>query len=158
MVSDSSAMQHGESLIAAKDRIQMGPVPAWVEACPFQMDFKDTQARSATHLLFDRQIHAELHQTYFHVALRLETMQAVQNESLWRLDFEPRHQQITLHWIKTRRGDAQVDHANLALARVVDRQASGAMPPERLTLLLMLDDIRPGDILEWCYTIESRPL
>jgi hypothetical protein len=158
MVTDSSAMQHGEFLIAAKDRIQMGPVPGWVDACPFRIDFKDKQARHTTYLLFDQQIHAELRQTYFHAALRLDTMQAVQNESPWRLDFEPRHQQITLHWIKTWRGDAQFDHANLSSARVVDRQAAGAMLPDRLTLLLMLEDIRPGDILEWCYTVESRPL
>jgi hypothetical protein len=158
MVTDSSAMQHGEFLIAAKDRIQMGPVPDWVDVCPFRIDFAAKQAGHVTHLLFDRQIHAELHQTYFHVALRLDTMQAVQNESLWRLDFEPRHQQITLHWIKTRRGDAQFDHANLSSARVVDRQPVGAILQDRLTLLLMLEDIRPGDVLEWCYTVESRPI
>ncbi len=158
MVTDSSAMQHGEFLIAAKDRIQTGPVPGWVDACPFRMDFNANQDGHVTHLLFDRQVHAELRQTYFHVALRLDTMQAVQSESPWRLDFEPRHQQITLHWIKTRRGGAQFDHANLSSIRVVDRQHAGSVSQDRLTLLLMLEDVRPGDVLEWCYTVESRPL
>ena len=74
------------------------------------------------------------------------------------LDFEPRHQQITLHSIKTWRGGAQFDHANLSSARVVDRQAAGSALQDRLALLLMLEDIRPGDVLEWCYTVESRPL
>jgi hypothetical protein len=92
------------------------------------------------------------------VALRLDTMQAVQDESPWRLDFEPRHQQITLHSIKTWRGEAQFDHANLSSARVVDRQAAGSELQDRLALLLMLEDLRPGDVLEWCYTVESRTL
>jgi len=156
MVSDSSATQPEESLIAAKDRIQMGPIPAWVDSCPFRIDFKAKQPGHVTYLLFDQQIHAGLRQTHFHVALRLETMQAVQDESPWRLDFEPRHQQITLHSIKTWRGDAQFDHANLSSARVVDRQTAGSALQDRLALLLMLEDIRPGDVLEWCYTVESR--
>ena len=158
MATDSSATQPGESLIAAKDRIQIGPVPGWVASCPFRIDFEAQQPGPVTYLLFDRQIHAELRQTFFHVALRLDTMQAVQNESLWRLDFEPLHQQITLHWIQTRRGGALVDHASLSSARVVDRQAAGSLLQDRLSLLLMLEDLRPGDILEWCYTVESRPL
>ena len=158
MVSDSSATQPEESLIAAKDRIRMGLVPGWVESCPFRIDFRAKPAGHVTYLLFDQQIHAGHGQTYFHVALRLDTMQAVQNESPWRLDFEPRHQHITLHSIKTWRGDAQFDHANLSSARVVDRQAAGSALQDRMTLLLMLEDIRPGDVLEWCYTVESRSL
>jgi hypothetical protein len=144
--------------MAAKDRIRMGPVPGWVDSCPFRIDFKAKQAGHVTYLLLDQQIHAGLRQTYFHVALRLDTMQAVQDESPWQLDFEPRHQQITLHSIKTWRGGAQFDHANLSSARMVDRQAAGSAPQDRLALLLMLEDIRPGDVLEWCYTVESRPL
>ena len=157
MVTDCSATQHGEPLAAAKDRIRIGPVPGWVDSCPFRIDFEAKAAGHVTYLLFDRQIHAELGQTYHHVALRLDTMQAVQNESPWRLDFEPRHQQITLHSIKTCRSDAQFDHANLSSARVVDRQAAGSALQDRLTLLLMLEDVRPGDVLEWCYTVESQP-
>jgi hypothetical protein len=158
MVAESSVTQPVESLMAAKDRIQMGPVPGWVDSCPFRIDFKAKEAGHVTYLLLDQQIHARLRQTYFHVALRLDTMQAVQDESPWRLDFDPRHQQITLHSIKTWRGGAQFDHANLSSARVVDRQAAGSTQQDRLALLLMLEDIRPGDVLEWCYTVESRTL
>ena len=158
MVADSPATQHGESLIAAKDRIRMGPIPGWVVPCPFGIDFKPDRIGPVTYLLFDRQIHAGLCQTHFHAALRLETMQAVQRESPWRLDFEPSQQQITLHWIRTRRGGAQFDHSNLSSARLADRQADGSGPQDRMTLLLMLEDVRPGDILEWCYTVESQPL
>jgi hypothetical protein len=151
MLTESSATQQGEPLIAAKNRIQTGPVPGWVAACPFRADFKAGPDGHVTYLLFDRQIHAGLHQTHVHAALRLETMQAVRNESPWRLDFEPGQEQITLHWIKTRRGGAQFVHDNLSSARVVEAQ-------DRPVLLLMLEDVRPGDILEWCYTVENRPL
>ena len=68
MVTDSSVTLPDESLKTAKDCIRMGPVPGWVESCPFRMDFKAKQAGHVTHLLFDQQINAELRQTYFHVA------------------------------------------------------------------------------------------
>jgi hypothetical protein len=145
-------------LTEAKDHIQIGPVPGWVDSCPFRIDFKAGQAGDRTYLLFDQQINARLRQTYFHVALRLDTMQAVQDQSPWRLEFNPHHQQITLHSIKKWRGGAQCDHANLSSARVVDNEAAGLAPQDRLALLLMLEDIRPGDVLEWCYTVESRTL
>lgn len=154
MVTDNSVSQPDESLKTARNRIRMGPEPAWVESCPFPGEFK-TKSSHLTYLLFDQQINAELGQTFFHAAVRLESMQAVQNQSPWRLDFEPRHQQITLHSIKVWRGESQVEQADLTSARVVDRDHR---THDRLALLLMLEDIRPGDILEWSYTIEDRPL
>jgi len=158
MVADNLATQSTESLTAAKGCIQMGPVPGWVESCPFPSEFQDSMSGNVTYLLFDQQVHAELRQTYHHVALRLDTMQAVQIQSPWRLDFEPRRQQIVLHSIKTWRGETQFDHGNLAASRVVDREAAGSELQNRLTLLLMLEDLRPGDVLEWSYTTESRPI
>ena len=125
MVTDNSVSQPEESLNTAKNQIRLGLVPAWVETCPFRPDFKAKQTGHVTHLLCDQQINAELHQTFFHAALRLDTMQAVQNQSPWRLEFEPRQQQITLHSIKVWRGETHVEHANLAAARVVEPGAGG---------------------------------
>ncbi|MGP8198152.1 MAG: DUF3857 domain-containing transglutaminase family protein [Limisphaerales bacterium] len=158
MVSEIPATPLEPPLTAAKDRIQIGPVPGWVDSCPFRIDFVAGRAGDSTYLLFDQQMNARLRQTYFHVALRLDTMQAVQDQSPWRLDFNPHHQRITLHSIKTWRGGAQFDHANLSSARIVDDQAAGSAPQGQMALLLMLEDIRPGDVLEWCYTVESRSL
>lgn len=156
MAANSPATQPGEPLIAAKDRIQLGPVPGWVQSCPFRIDFTSQQPAPVTYLLLDQQIHAAARLTFFHVALRLETMQAVHDLSPWRLDFNPRRQQITLHSLQTWRGGAQFDHANLSSARISDNPAASSAPPDRVALLLMLDDLRPGDVLEWSYTVESR--
>jgi len=47
-----------------------------VVSCPFDADFKAKGASQVTHLFVSRQIHAENHQTHYHLAMRLETMQA----------------------------------------------------------------------------------
>ena len=121
-------------------------------------DFKPAPAGAVTHLLHDQQIHAELRQTYFHAALRLESMQAIQTESPWRLDFDPSTEQILVHWIQTWRDGAPCRRADLSQSRIFDRREAGASPAKPLTLTVMLEDLRPGDILEWSYTIETCPI
>jgi len=146
-------------LVDAKNHLRIGPVPDWVVSCPFDAGFKAKETSQATHLFISRQIHAENHQTHYHQAMRLETIQAVQHQSQWQLQFEPRTQLVTLHWIKIRRGDQEFDHTNLGKIRLLQREEG----LERFvihgwcTLLLLLEDVRPGDIIESCYTIETQP-
>jgi hypothetical protein len=146
-------------LVDARERISVGPVPAWVVSCPFDADFKAKGASQVTHLFVSRQIHAENRQTHYHLAMRLETRQAVQHQSQWQLQFEPRTQLVTLHWIKIRRGEQEFDHTDLGKIRLLQREEG----LERFvihgwcTLLLLLEDVRPDDIIESCYTIETQP-
>jgi hypothetical protein len=145
-------------LVEARRRISTGPVPAWVALCPFDAGFKAKEPSPVTHLLVSRQIHAETGQSHHHSAMRLETLQAVQTQSQWQLQFEPYTQSITLHWIKVRRGDQEFDQTRLEKIRLLQREEG----LERFvihgwcTLLLLLEDVRPGDIVESCYTIETR--
>jgi len=158
MVTESSVAQQGDALGVAKEGVRLGAVPDWVFSCPYRPEFRSKTSGPVTHLLVNHQIQAELRQTHIHIVMRLENMQAVQKESRWRLDFDPRHQKIMLHWIKTRRGAAEFDHTDLSKARVTHQEGEASVLEDRLTLLLMLEDVRPGDILEWCYTIETRPV
>ena len=159
MSDDTNSSTSDDVLVDARERISIGPVPAWVVSCPFDANSKPKEASQVTHLLVSRQIHAENRQTHYHVVLRLETMQAVQRQSQWQLQFEPRTQSVTLHSIKIRRGDQEFDHTNLGKIRLLQREEG----LERFvihgwcTLLLLLEDVRPGDIIESCYTIETRP-
>jgi len=74
------------------------------------------------------------------------------------LEFEPSSQSITLHWIKIRRGTTEVDHTNLEKISLLQREAGleGFSINGVFTALLVLEDVRQGDILEFCYTRETR--
>jgi hypothetical protein len=148
-----------DGLASARERVRIGPVPSWVVPCPFDLNFKASQTEHLTYLCINRQVHAENHQTCVHIAMRLETMQAVQRESQWRLQFEPRSQSVTVHSISIRRGEQSFEHANLAEFRLLQREEGleGYVIDGWFTLLLVLEDVRPGDVLEWCYTIDSQP-
>lgn len=146
-------------LSGAKERIQVGPVPDWVKDCAYDSGYKARQPGQVTYLLISRQTHAEKRQTHVHVAMRLETMLAVQHESQWRLEFEPGTQSVLLHSIKVRRGEAEMDHTQLDKIRFLQREEGleRCVIDGFYTLLLLLEDVRPGDILEWSYTVENQP-
>ena len=148
-----------DALAGARDRVRIGPAPAWVVPCPFDPNFKAKQTEHVTYLCVSRQVHAENRQTHVHTAMRLETMQAVQRESQWRLQFEPRTQSVTLHSLKIRRGETEFDHANWEEFRLLQREEGleGYVIDGWYTLLLVLEDVRPGDVIESCYTLESQP-
>ena len=148
-----------DNIATAKNQIRTGPVPGWTIESPFDLQFKSEHEASITYLLSDTQIHAERRETFIHNAVRLETMEAVQHLSQWRLQFEPKNQLITLHSLKVRRGEFEIDHLHIDKAHCLQREEG----LERFiihgwfTFLMILEDIRPGDILDFSYTIETQP-
>ncbi|MGA2747556.1 MAG: DUF3857 domain-containing protein [Verrucomicrobiota bacterium] len=158
MLADSTVPQPGNALGAAAEQVHLGPLPAWVVPCSFRSDFKPKQPGHVTFLLSSKQLHAEQHQEFVHAAIRLESIEAVQSQSQWRLEFDPRRQRVILHWIKTHRGVDQFDHTKLEQIRTAQADSGASAHNGRVTLSLMLEDVRPGDIVEWCYTIDTNPL
>ncbi|MEI9959956.1 MAG: DUF3857 domain-containing protein [Limisphaerales bacterium] len=147
-----------DAAVTARDRIQTGSLPDWVIESSFDLQFKSQHEDPITYLLSDTQIHAERHETFIHQAIRLETMEAVQHWSQWRLQFEPKTQLVTVHSLKIRRAGSEIDQSNLEKAHLLQREEG----LERFvihgwfTLLIVLEDVRPGDILEFSYTIETQ--
>lgn len=147
-------------LTTAKERLTFGPAPNWVRSCPIRPDFKAKQSGHQTYLLVDRQINAESRQSFVHIALRLETLQGVHRHSQWRVDFDPAAQSVCIHSVMVHRGNLHQERAKPDSFHIVNRD-SGAdhVDTEGIAALSLLEDIRPGDILEWSYTIhEPAPI
>ena len=148
-----------EASAAPRPGFGAGPVPSWAKVCAYPDDFKGKPGTPITHLLLSRQIHAEKKQTCVQSAVRLETMEAVQHESQWRLQFDPNTQTVCLHWIRIRRGTKIFDHTRPERFRILQREEAleGFIVDGFRTLLMLLEDVRPGDILEAAYTITTEP-
>src|ERR1700749_4204641 len=99
----SEGIDAGDNISGARKRLQAGPVPEWASERTYRADFKGRSGDHITYLLFDPQIHAEQRQDFFHGAIRLETMEAVQQQSQWQFAFEPQTQSVQFHFIKIRR-------------------------------------------------------
>jgi len=156
---ESKAFETRDLTALARERVSLGPPPDWILPSEYDKTFTTKIRGEATYLLKDTQIQAELGQTYAHRVVRLESQNQVQLRSQWRLGFEPQTQSLILHSIKIRRGDSEMEHAALDRMQFLQREAA----LERfaihgsITLLLLLEDVRPGDILDVSYTVIDRP-
>ena len=125
MLADSMALHQGSVVDADKERIESGPLPDWVVPCTFEPNFKPSTSGQVSYLLWDKQLHAEKQQEYTHAAVRLETHQAVQRESEWTVEWDPRRQTITVHSIRIHRGEQQFDQTRMASLRRIPGASDG---------------------------------
>jgi hypothetical protein len=146
-------------ILLARERVQVGPPPDWLTPCPYDADFEPNIRGPLTYLLIEQQVHAELHQTYVQTAVRLETMKSVQEQSQWRIVFEPQTQSVVLHSLKVRRGASETEHFSLDRIQFLQQEAGlkGFVIDGWITLLLLVEDVAPGDILVWSYTLTHHP-
>jgi len=75
-----------------------------------------------------------------------------------RIDFNPRYQQLLLHAVRIRRGDAWIDHtANVSL-QCLQREAGleQGVVSGLATATMVLPDVRVGDTLHLAYTVQGE--
>src|SRR2546425_13040824 len=120
---DAKPSETRDLVTTARERVQIGAVPDWIVPCLYDPDFKEKVRGPVTHLLIEQQVLAELQQAFVRVATRLETLQAVQSQSQWRLEFEPQTQSVILHSIKVRRGSVETEHASLDRIQFLQRES-----------------------------------
>lgn len=156
-------MQNVSGLAAADveapwSRVEFAPLGAWVDKPVNPELVPAKEGVHLTHLLWERQVEVGTGRSFHATAIRLETDVAVQQESQWRLPFDPRTQRVTLHWLRVVRAGRSVDQLDRARMRLIQRETQ----LERLvidgtwTLLTELEDVRPGDVLESAFSVETR--
>ncbi|MBC8011858.1 MAG: DUF3857 domain-containing protein [Burkholderiales bacterium] len=138
--------------------MRFAPPEAWVEPEPYDATLAAREGMHLTHLGWARQYDAITGASFHSTAVRLETSLAVQHESQWSLELDARTQTVTLHWLRIVRAGVAVDHLRRERMRVMQRetQLERLVLDGRWTLLAVLDDVRPGDIVEAAYTYETR--
>jgi transglutaminase-like putative cysteine protease len=108
-------------------------------------------------LLLDRQINAQNDEEFVHEARQTLTSAGVQYGSHIMVNYDPTCQSLTFHWARLWRGTNKLDRLDPTRVRV---NQAGLDTEEFLfstkkTALLLLDDVRVGDIVDYAYTIEG---
>lgn len=136
------------------ERVTVAPPSDWITAEPYDQAIRGRETDHVTHLLWARQVNLATDETFYSTAARLETSLAVQHESQWRVQFDPRRQSLVLHWLRVVRGDTRVDHLQRERMRLIQRetQLDRHIIDGAWTLIVVLDDVRPGDVVEAAYT------
>ncbi len=151
--------ESSDLLTLARSRVRTGAIPDWVTANNYDREFTAKARKPVTPLLLERQTHAERRELYVRHALRLESVLAMQHHSQWRMEFAPKTDWVVLHSVKTRRGAVEREHLSLGAVQFLQREAGleGFIIDGGITLLLLLEDVAVGDVLEYSYTIRSEP-
>jgi len=140
-------------------QISYEPVPDWVQPVDFDPKYPRKDSLPLTYLLLEHQDHAELRSYHARQVVRLETMQAVQQMSQWRTSFDPLTQALTLHHLRIHRNSEVFDYAKPENVRILQREEGleAFILHGRVTVLVVFDDVRPGDIIETCYSTSHTP-
>lgn len=133
----------------------------WVDLPAYSRDIAAKEGAHLTFLLWERQVNAEAFTSFHATAKRLETSLAVQHESQFQLNLDPRNHRLVLHWLRIIRGEQTFDALDRSRMRLIQRetQLEHLVIDGQWTLLMILDDVRPGDIIEAAYSyIGAHPI
>lgn len=138
------------------NRFRVESTPPWVTRRKV-MGMDRLPGEPVTVLLLDRQLHAPTSTRYTRIVRRIETHQAVQDLGSIELGFDPATQHLVVHGISIFRAGALINHAAESAFELLQREAgleqdilNGA-----LTALMVMKDVRVGDILDVEFSIHS---
>jgi transglutaminase-like putative cysteine protease len=109
-------------------------------------------------LLSDRQINPQVDEQFVHDVRQPLTEAGVQFCSHILINFDPTCQSLTFHWARIWRGTNQLNRLDVSRVQI------GPAAPEMeemlfhsdKTAILLLDDVRAGDVVDYAYTIEGN--
>ena len=144
---------------AAQGRVTVGPAPDWVTVRPLDETTDATTAGAQIVLLLDRQYRVLGNERHERLARCLKTVQAVHEAAQWRLDFDPAVQRVAIHSIAVRRAGQCIEQADAGRLRFLQREENldRFVIDGRVTVVLLVEDLRVGDILDVSFTVQTTP-
>ncbi|MDY7095518.1 MAG: DUF3857 domain-containing protein [Acidobacteriota bacterium] len=141
--------------------LTQSPPPTWVEVLedpPAPATAGDSSALA--YRISDDQVLLQGTDSSIYSSLVVEvlTQAGLQDAAQWEVVFDPRHQRLRIHHLDVYRDGAWTDRLASAQGSVLQRESelSRRLYDERLSLLLLLEDVRVGDLVRFSYTLEGR--
>jgi transglutaminase-like putative cysteine protease len=138
----------------------LGPAPDWVAPIdvPAAVAEPSRDASSGTYdLVFDHQIRVSDAGTdeYYRRVIQVLTSSGVQNASEISLDFDPSAERLVLNHVRVLRGGRDVAGFRPGDVSVIrpERESDEGIYSGTLSALVFLRDVRPGDVLDYAYTL-----
>ncbi|WPJ97992.1 DUF3857 domain-containing transglutaminase family protein [Coraliomargarita algicola] len=152
-------MQPSVSRKTPHPRLEHSPIPSWVRTYESSLQTCRRDGEPITRLLLDIQHDTETKSSYIHLQQRLENKQAVQELAQWRINFDPNSQKIQLHHIRVIRDGVAREYSDPENVRIIQREEDleSYILHGQVTLLVVLEDIRIGDVIDTCYTQINQP-
>ncbi len=145
-------------------QFEVRPAPAWVDILHQDFRAPEGSVRSGINgLLEDHQVRvvgANVDE-YFRRVRKVLTSAGVQNASELNIDFDPSYERLVIHDVVLIREGKRIDELARDDVRIIEKEAESEdrIYDGQLTALLFLKDVRPGDVLDYSWSLEgSNPL
>lgn len=144
-------------------KIGFAPVPDWVEVTPVDSTVTKTETRDIHYLMFDYQINIATlkKQNFTRLTQKVMTQQGLSEASKLEISFAPAYEKIVLHELHILRDNKKLDRLvkdNIKLFQQETALGQG-MYQEGWQALIILNDIRIGDIVQYSFSIQgSNPV
>ncbi len=159
------------SLLAARGSCEgrpfaVGPPPSWVEpvdAAPAERTPVAQVADGIYYRLLDSQVRVgdSGSDEYRRVVREIVNEAGLQSASQIKVEFDPSYQTVTLHGVRVRRGGRVLERLDPTQVKVLQRERDleAQMYDGSLSLLVFLEDLRVGDVVDHAFTIRgSNPV
>src|SRR5262245_61363803 len=153
----------GQAGASASRQILSAPRPAWVVpvSAPDPASKPVTESSGGTDfLLLDLQTNEASTpcEAYTHLAVHILNEQGVEPASQISDDFDPSYQTFIVHDVAIHRDGQRIDRLDLRKWRALHREPrlEYQIYDGRLTALLLLEDVRVGDVVEYSYTVRGE--
>lgn len=144
---------------AAETDVAIAPPGAWVKPRTFtpRAAMKATPA-GEDFLLIDQQVNVAAAATYHRHVYQIVSDAGRAGGAQVYIHFDPSYQQVTLHHLRLTRGDATTDRLDPAKIQVIqqERDLDRQLYNGERSALVILDDVRIGDIIDVAYTVQGR--
>ncbi|WKD50287.1 DUF3857 domain-containing transglutaminase family protein [Microbulbifer spongiae] len=149
-------------LAKADPEITVEPTPAWVKTLTPVDSTQLPQGSVRYHLSNSQILHqGKDQQSYFQLKMEPLNQQGVGEISELTFGFYPAFQHLVVHDISIVRDGKRLNRLQKAAFKLfqTERELSSKLYSEQWSALYILEDIRPGDILTYAYTIQgSNPI
>lgn len=142
----------------ASDKFDKGvPIPTWVDPLAAM---PTTQAADPVVLLgWDTQFLAgDAPSVYSHRAMLLQSASVLESAGRIAIEFNPAYQRVKLHLVRVTRGGVASDRLPTAKISFLQREngLEQGMYSGSVTVSLVVEDVRVGDVLEYAYSIDGQ--
>jgi transglutaminase-like putative cysteine protease len=144
--------------LGQKERPVQSDAPTWIttHVVSYESTQLDREAEDGyVDLCYEKQTSLEHNAVFYKKAMRILTDAGVQNCSEVSVEFDPSYQKLSFHSIRILRHGKSIDKLDIKKFRVIEeeKERDRFIYNGSLTALLLLDDVRQGDVLEYSFTL-----
>ncbi|HTI99853.1 MAG TPA: DUF3857 domain-containing protein [Dongiaceae bacterium] len=124
---------------------------------PLPANIRPEPNEEQRYLLLDRQINVATNEDFHHIVRQILTPAGIQNGATLTVDFDPNYQSLTFHWVRIWRGTNHVEQLNAGKIKLIqpERELDQFLMDGHESAVLVLDDVRVGDIIDYAYTLQG---